>query len=243
MASAPDSDRGDTGNGCDLLSDLLDIRGARFTRLKAAPLGRVVDVQRDAELHDVGGIVAEGHLREPQKAADGSARGGHKKKRERDLRRDENAPATPCRSSDHASLPARESARRIVARETQRGGETEEDAAKQRERDGKREDGSVDADDGFGWKGVRGQQQRKPGKPVRRSHAQDGARAGDDQRFDEQLAHDAPAAGADRRADREFMLARAAPGQQKDGAVGAADDEQKDDTGQQKRERTPRSCW
>ena len=35
------------------------------------------------------------------------------------------------------------------------------------------------------------------------------------------------------------MLARAAPGQQKDGAVGAADDEQKDDTGQQKRERTP----
>jgi hypothetical protein len=77
------------------------------------------------------------------------------------------------------------------------------------------------------------------GSRARRSHAQDGARAGDDQRFDEQLAHDAPAAGADRRADREFMPARAAPGQQKNGAVGAADDEQKDDTGQQKRERTP----
>lgn len=35
------------------------------------------------------------------------------------------------------------------------------------------------------------------------------------------------------------MLARATATQQKDGAVGAADDEQKDDTGQQKRERTP----
>src|SRR3984957_14878470 len=44
------SDRGDSGNRCDLLSDLFDIRCARFTRLKAAPLGRVVDVQRDAEL-------------------------------------------------------------------------------------------------------------------------------------------------------------------------------------------------
>ena len=32
------------------------------------------------------------------------------------------------------------------------------------------------------------------------------------------------------------MLARASPGQQKDGAVGAADDEQKDDARQQKRE-------
>ena len=32
------------------------------------------------------------------------------------------------------------------------------------------------------------------------------------------------------------MLARAPPGQQKDGAVGAADDEQKDDPRQQKRE-------
>src|SRR5260370_22327551 len=62
---------GDTGNRCDLLPDQLDIRSARFTRLEAAPLGRVLDVQRDADLHDVGGIVAEGHLREPQKAADG----------------------------------------------------------------------------------------------------------------------------------------------------------------------------
>ena len=155
---------------------------------------------------------------------DGGARRGHEKKREGDMRRDENTPAMLSRSSDHASLPARERARRIVARETQCGGETEEDPAKQRERDGKREDGSVYADDGFGWKGVRGQHQRKPGKPVRPSHAQDGARAGDDQRFDEQLAHDAPAAGADRTANGELMLARAATGQQQDGAIGAADD-------------------
>ena len=68
---------------------------------------------------------------------DGGARRGHEKKREGDLRRDENAPAMLSRSSDHASLPARETARRIVARETQCGGKTEEDAAEQREPDGK----------------------------------------------------------------------------------------------------------
>ena len=142
----------------------------------------------------------------------------------------------PARNRDHASLPAWESARRIVARQTQCGGETEENAREQRERDGKREDGSVDADEGFGWKGIRRKQQGKPGKPVRRSHAKNGAGAGDDQSFNEQLADDAPAAGADRRADGELMLARAATGQQQDGAVAAADDEQKDDARQQKRE-------
>jgi len=43
-----DSDCGNTGDGCDLLPDLLDIQGARFPRLKAAPLGRFVDGQPDA---------------------------------------------------------------------------------------------------------------------------------------------------------------------------------------------------
>src|SRR6202044_1312188 len=119
-----DSDRGDSGNGCDLLPDLLDIGGARFPRLKAAPLGRVVDVQRDAELHDVGGIVAEGHLREPQKAADGGARSGHKKKRERDLRGDENTPAMFCGSSGNANLSAGKHTRGIMTRETQCGDKT-----------------------------------------------------------------------------------------------------------------------
>src|ERR1041384_2414517 len=83
------SDSQDTWDGCDLLPDLLGIRGARFPRLK----GRVVDVQPDAELHDVCGIVAEGHLHKLEKAVDGGARRGHEKKREGDLRRDENTPA------------------------------------------------------------------------------------------------------------------------------------------------------
>jgi len=52
------------------------------------------------------------------------------------------------------------------------------------------------------------------------------ARAGDDDGFDEQLADEAPATGADRTANSELTLARAATGQQKDGAIGAADDEQ-----------------
>src|SRR6202161_159864 len=52
------------------------------------------------------------------------------------------------------------------------------------------------------------------------------ASAGEDEGFDKQLADDAPATGADRTADGKLMLAGAAPGQQKDGAVGAADDQQ-----------------
>jgi len=131
-----------------------------------------VGVQRDTELHDIGGIIAEGHLREPQKAADGSARGRHEKKGERDLRRDENAPAMFCRSSNNANLSAGEHTRGIVTRETQCGDKTEEDAAEQRERDRKCKDGSVDADDRFGWKGIRRNQQRKPSKPVRCGNAE-----------------------------------------------------------------------
>jgi hypothetical protein len=44
------------------------------------------------------------------------------------------------------------------------------------------------------------------------------------------------AAGADRTADGEVMLAGAAPGQQKDGAVGAADDQQEHNASEKKRQ-------
>ena len=132
-------------------------------------------------------------------------------------------------------------ARGIVTRETQCGDKTEEDAAKQRERDGEREDGSVDADDGFGWKGIRRKQQGQLCQPVRRSNAKDSAGAGDDDGFDEQLADDAPATGADRTADGELMLACAATGQQKDGAVGAADHKQEHNGCKKKRQGTASS--
>ena len=115
-----------------------------------------------------------------------------------------------CGSSGNANLPAGEHTRGIVTRETQCGEKTAKDAADQRERDGEREDGSVDADDGFGGKGIRRKQQRKLCQPVRRSDPKDSASTGDDDHFDEQLADDAPAAGADRTADGELMLACAA---------------------------------
>ena len=96
--------------------------------------------------------------------------------------------------------------------------------------------GSVDADDGFGRKGIRRKLHGKLCEPVRRGNAKDGAGAGDDDGFDEQLADDAPAAGADGTADGELMLARATTGQQKDGAVGAADDQQEHNAGEKKRQ-------
>ena len=49
--------------------------------------------------------------------------------------------------------------------------------------------------------------------------------------FHQQLADDPPAAGPDGTADGELMLARAATGQQKDGAIGAADDQQEHNAG------------
>src|SRR5271170_5375449 len=231
-----DSDSGDTWDGCDLLANLLDVSGAPFARLNAVPLASVLDVQHDADLHDICGIVAQRHLHEFEKAADGSARCGHEKKRERDLGGDENAPAMLCRSSDNANLPAWEHMRGIVTRETECGDKTKEDAAEQRERNGEREDGSLDADDGFGWQGIRRKQQRKLCQAVRRSNAKDGARRGDDDGFDQQLADDAPTTGADRAADGELMLARATTGQQQDGAVGAGDDEQEHNACEKKRQ-------
>src|SRR5213082_55800 len=61
------SDSQDTWDGCDLLPDLLDVSGARFARLNPAPLGCVVEVQPHGELHDICGIVAEGHLHKLEK--------------------------------------------------------------------------------------------------------------------------------------------------------------------------------
>ena len=105
------------------------------------------------------GSVAKRHLHELKKAADGSARSAHEKKRERDLRGDENAPAMLCGSGDNANLPAGAHALWVATRQAQCGDKTEEDAADQRERDRKRENGNVDANDGFGWKGIRRKQQ------------------------------------------------------------------------------------
>src|SRR5215469_17577003 len=109
-----DSDSGDPGDECDLLPDLLDVSGARFAWLNAAPLAWVMGVQRNADRHDICGIVTKRHLHKPEKAADGRAPGGHEKKCERDLRGDENAPAMLCGSSDNANVPAREHTRGIV---------------------------------------------------------------------------------------------------------------------------------
>jgi hypothetical protein len=166
----------------------------------------------------------------------GGARSGRDKKPERDLHDDENAPAMLCASSDNANLPAGEHTRAIATRKTQCGDKTEEDAADQRQRDGEREDGAADADDGFGGKGIRRKQQGKLSQPVRRSNAKDGAGAGNDDGCDEQLADDAPATGADR---------PAATGQQRDGAIGSADDEQAHNAPKKKRtaDRPARITW
>ena len=229
-------DREDTGDGCDLLPDLLYVRGARFARLNTAPLVSVLHVHHDPELHDICRRIAKRYLFELKKAADGSTRGSHEKKRECDLRGDENAPAVFRGSSDNTNLSAGEHTCRIVTRETQCGDKTEEDAAEQRERDGEREDGAIDADDGFGRKGIRRKHQWKLCKPVRCSNAKNGAGGRDNNSFDKQLADDAPAGGADRTADGELMPARTATGQQKDGAVGAADDEQEHNACEKKRQ-------
>ena len=68
------------------------------------------------------------------------------------------------------------------------------------------------------------------------TNAKDGAGAGDDDGFYQQLADDAPAAGADGTADGELMPARAPTGEQKNGAIGAADDQQEHNAGKKERQ-------
>ena len=125
-------DRGDTRDGCDLLPDLLYVRGARFARLNTAPLVSVLHVHHDPELHDIRRSIAKRYLFELKKAADGRTRRGHEKKRDRDLRGDKNAPALFCGSTDNANPPAWKHTCRIVTRETPCGDKTEEDPAEQR---------------------------------------------------------------------------------------------------------------
>src|SRR5579864_1435894 len=57
---------------------------------------------------------------------------------------------------------------------------------------------------------------------VGENHAETRARESQDQRFGEKLADDANRAGSHRGADRKFMLAGGASGQQQDGDIAAS---------------------
>src|SRR3954447_22091850 len=102
------------------------------------------------------------------------------------------------------------------ARETQSGDEAEEESGDERERNREAEDGQVNADDRLLGKGAGRQLHGQFREPVRCGDTEDCAGDRYDDGFYEQLTDDAPAAGAE----------GGAPGEQKDGAVGAADDEQ-----------------
>ena len=119
------------------------------------------------------------------------------------------------------------------------GRHAEEDAGEQRDAGAEDQDGRVDVDRGFVREGIH------------REHGGDGVdtfvggenaerRAGDGKqdRLGEQLADQAAAAGADRNADGEFVLAGGASSEQQDRDVGAADDQQRDDRAEQQNERT-----
>ena len=82
-------------------------------------------VHHDPELHDICGSIAKRCSRELKKAADGGARSSQEKKRERDLRGDENAPAMVCGSRDQTNPSARQHTCRVVTRETQCGDKPE----------------------------------------------------------------------------------------------------------------------
>src|SRR3954452_18141440 len=72
-----DGDVADTGRSGNLLPNFFDVFSASFARPDAVPLLQVAEVQDDADLHDVIGVVAERELSEMKKAADGGAGGGH----------------------------------------------------------------------------------------------------------------------------------------------------------------------
>jgi hypothetical protein len=216
----------DAGHCGNLLLDLINECSASLTRLDALPGMEIPEVHHDAGLHDVIGLVPEWELGEIEKAADGGARCCHKKESECDLRGDERAPAMLCGRGGETMHACGQSPGEVRARETQRRDDTEEQAGDERERDGEGEDEEVDAENGFLRKGIRRQLHGQFREPVRCGDPEYCASERDDDRFDQQLTDDTPTAGADGRAHGELVLTGAAAGEQKDGAVGAANDEQ-----------------
>ena len=128
--------------------------------------------------------------------------------------------------------------RNIATRKLKGGPEAGKNCGGTGEGDAEEQDRYVDADDGFLRDGVFGQKIEKQGRAAPRDEEADrGASDGDDQGFREELSKDARAASAHSGAYGEFVTALDTAGEQEDGDVAAADEQERCDGAEQEIER------
>jgi len=122
----------------------------------------------------------------------------------------------------------------------QRRDQAEDESGHDRHRQREEQDGSIQPDD------------RLRGNDARRNHgdeglepapgherAEGGASQGQNEAFDQELAHEPPAARAQGGPDGELLLARGGPGEEEIGHVAAADEQEQADGGQDDEEGDP----
>ena len=129
--------------------------------------------------------------------------------------------------------------RDVDARRLQRGGEAEDEPGHDRDRDREDERGRVDRDRAGAWRvrpGERGQQRHRPDREQQSNQA---AADGKDDALDQQLRGNPGAARADRGANRDLLLPADRARQQQVGHVGARDQQDEADRGDEHEQRLP----
>src|SRR5258708_19178967 len=112
----------------------------------------------------------------------------------------------------------------VAANDLERGSESENDGGEHGYSEGKGQHGKIEADDGF----FRNDALRHQGHDGFESapseeRAKDGAAGREQEAFDQELADDAPASGAECGADGELFLASGGAGEEQVGDVAATD--------------------
>ena len=173
-------------------------------------------------------VVAEIGLHEPEKTLARGSGHSEQKKRECDLSANHGAVGTPgVRTAHHAAHTALHQAGDVRPRELQGRPEAKDDGGGDGQTDAEEKDRHVHFDDGFGGEGILRKEFGEQGKThpcqERADHSSGGS---DGKRLGKQLPDDAEAIGSYGGAHGQLMLAFGSAGQEQDGYVPAADQEQ-----------------
>src|SRR5437773_2076617 len=105
-----------------------------------------------------------------------------------------------------------------------RGDEPEKNSGQKGQGKSESQDFPIQTDFARAWNRVRTDVKDEPESPVSNQESESAADQGEQHTFSQQLARNSPAAGAHRRPNRHFFLARAGPSEQKVRDVRAGDE-------------------
>jgi hypothetical protein len=211
----------------DALKRVDDARGPAVGRLR----------QRNAGAQDAVGIEPRVHPLERDGAANQQAGAEEQQQRERDFGDDQpGAQAIAEAAAGRAAPAVAQAGLDVGARQPQRRGQAARDAAHERQRGGETERHRIDVRLLEARHVLRAPGDDGRDEPAREQQTHEGRRQRQDDAFGQQLPHDAPPAGAERRAQGDLAPARGAAGQQQVRDVAARDEQHHPDRGEQHEE-------